>query len=178
MTVYKSIAEIPTIDCSLVTIETENGDEFGFDTANQIGVEPQLETTDAIKLIIKNKFSSNIDFDIQSVSNSPIDQKFLDTINRIIENNFDNPDFNVNILASELNVSRSSLYSKFEALTGMTPNDYVLQRKLKKASDLLKNNTELNISEISDSLGFGSPRYFSRCFKNHFGISPAEYKKG
>ena len=129
------------------------------------------------RLIIKNKFSRNIDFDIQSVSNNPIDQKFLDTINRIIENNFDNPDFNVYILANELNVSRSSLYSKFEALTGMTPNDYVIQRKLKKASALLTNNPELNISEISDNLGFGSPRYFSRCFKKTFGVSPAEYKK-
>ena len=129
------------------------------------------------RLIIKNKFSSNIDFDIQTVSNNPIDQNFLDTINRIIENNFNNPEFTVNILASELNVSRSSLYSKFEALTGMTPNDYVLQRKLKKASDLLKNNPELNISEISDNLGFGSPRYFSRCFKNQFGVSPTEYRK-
>lgn len=129
------------------------------------------------RLIIKNKFSRNLDFDVQSISNNPIDQKFLDTINRIIENNFDNPAFNINVLASELNISRSSLYSKFEALTGMTPNDYVLQRKLKKASDLLKNSPDLNISEISDTLGFGSPRYFSRCFKNQFGISPVEYRK-
>ena len=129
------------------------------------------------RLIIKNKFSCNIDFDIQSASNNPIDQKFLDAINRIIENNFDNPEFNVNILASELNVSRSSLYSKFESLTGMTPNDYMLQRKLKKASYLLKNTPHLNISEISDNLGFGSPRYFSHCFKKQFGVSPAEYRK-
>ncbi|MDR2915079.1 MAG: response regulator [Tannerella sp.] len=129
------------------------------------------------RLIIQNKFSRNVDFDIQFISNNPIDQKFLDTINRIIENNFDNPVFNINALAGELNVSRSSLYSKFEALTGMTPNDYVLQRKLKKASDMLRNNPDSNISEISDILGFGSPRYFSRCFKNQFGISPAEYRK-
>jgi AraC-like DNA-binding protein len=59
----------------------------------------------------------------------------------------------------------------------MTPNDYVLHRKLKKASDMLKNDPDLNISEISDTLGFGSPRYFSRCFKNQFDISPAEYRK-
>ena len=128
------------------------------------------------RLIIKNKFSNNMDFDAQSISNNPIDQKFLDTINRIIENNFDNPEFNINNLAFELNVSRSSLYSKFESLTGMTPNDYVLQRKLKKASDLLKTNN-LNISEISDTLAFGSARYFSRCFKKQFGMSPADYRK-
>ncbi|MDR2042064.1 MAG: response regulator, partial [Tannerella sp.] len=129
------------------------------------------------RLMIKNKFGRNPDFDVQSISNNPIDQKFLDTINRIIEENFDNPAFSINTLARELNLSRSSLYSKFEALTGMTPNDYVLQRKLKKAAGLLKNNPDLNISGISDTLGFGSPRYFSRCFKKQFNVSPADYRK-
>ena len=129
------------------------------------------------RIIIKNKFSRNVDFDIQSISNNPIDQKFLDTINRIIEKNFGNTDFHINTLAGELNLSRSSLYAKFEALTGMTPNEYVLHRKLKKASDLLNNNPAMNVSEISDSLCFGSPRYFGRCFKNQFGMSPLEYRK-
>ena len=129
------------------------------------------------RMIIKNKFNRNLEFDVQSISNNPIDQKFLDTINRVIENNFDNPAFNINNLASEINISRSSLYSKFESLTGMTPNDYVLQRKLKKASILLLTNTNINVSEISDMLGFGSARYFSRCFKNKFGMSPVEYRK-
>ncbi|MDR1096956.1 MAG: response regulator [Tannerella sp.] len=129
------------------------------------------------RLIIKNKFSRNLDFDIQSISNNPIDQKFLDTVNRIIEENFDNPAFNINTLARELTISRSSLYAKFEALTGMTPNDYALQRKLKKAADLLRSDPSLNISEISDALGFSSPRYFSRCFKKQFTLSPAAYRK-
>ena len=129
------------------------------------------------RLLIKNKFNRNTDFDIQTISNNPIDQKFLDTINRIVETNFDNPDFNINQLAGALNLSRSSLYAKFEALTGMKPNEYVILRKLKKASELLKNNPDMIISEIADRLGFGSPRYFSRCFKNQFGVSPADFRK-
>lgn len=52
MSVTKSLAEIPTIDCNLVTIETTGG-EFGFDTANEIGCEAQIETTDPVKLIVK-----------------------------------------------------------------------------------------------------------------------------
>ena len=129
------------------------------------------------RLIIKNKFSHNTNFDVQTISNNPIDQKFLDTINQVVEKNFDNPDFNMNKLARELNLSRSSLYAKFEALTGMTPNEYVLLRKLKKACELLKNNPGMSISEISDMLGFGSPRYFSRCFKNQFDLSPVDFRK-
>lgn len=57
MAVKKSKAEIPTIDCNLITIETEDG-EFGFETANKIAVEPQVEETDAIKLVIKGKLKA------------------------------------------------------------------------------------------------------------------------
>jgi AraC-like DNA-binding protein len=129
------------------------------------------------RIIIRSKFGKQGDFDVRALSNNPIDQKFMDTIIRIVDGNFDNPDFNMNILARELNVSRTSLYSKFEALVGMTPNDFVLQRKLNKAADMLKNNPGMNVSEISDTLGFGSPRYFSRCFKKQFDTSPLEYRK-
>lgn len=51
--VRKSKAEIPTIDCALVTIETKDGDEFGFDTSNRVGVETQTEEQDAIRLVVK-----------------------------------------------------------------------------------------------------------------------------
>jgi len=130
------------------------------------------------RTIIKNKFGSNAaGFDIQSVSTNPIDQNFIDRTNGIVEKNMSNPDFNVAILASELNLSRSSLYSKFESLTGMTPNDYVMLRRLKKAADMLRNNRNANISEVSDYFCFGSPRYFSHCFKKQFGVSPAEWRK-
>lgn len=54
MAVKKSKAEIPTIDCNLVTIETEDG-EFGFETASKVAVEPQIEETDAVKLVVKGK---------------------------------------------------------------------------------------------------------------------------
>ena len=129
------------------------------------------------RLIIKNKFCRNVDFDLQSVSNSPIDQKFLDRINRIIENHLDNPQFSVATLASELNISRSSMYAKFEALTGLSPNDYVLQRRLRRASELLTGASARSVAEVSDALAFGSPRYFSRCFKAQFGVSPADYRR-
>lgn len=57
MAVKKSKAEIPTIDCNLVTIETEDG-EFGFETASKVAVEPQIEETDAVKLVVKGKLIS------------------------------------------------------------------------------------------------------------------------
>ena len=74
-------------------------------------------------------------------------------------------------------MSRSSLFAKVKDLTGMTPNAYMLNHKLKRAAVLLKNNPELQIVEISDRLGFNSAGYFSRCFKARFNKSPQEYRR-
>ncbi len=129
------------------------------------------------RIILQKKFSQQKDFDAQSLASNPIDQKFLDTVNSIIEKNLDNIDFDMNMMARELGLSRSSLYAKFKALTGMTPNDFVLSCKLKRAAAMLTGNPDLQIADISDRLGFGSPRYFTRCFKAQFEITPAEYRK-
>lgn len=129
------------------------------------------------RIILQKKFSQQKDFDAQSLASNPIDQKFLNTVNSIIEKNLDNIDFDMNIMAKELGLSRSSLYAKFKALTGMTPNDFVLNCKLKRAASMLLANPDLQIADISDQLGFGSPRYFTRCFKAQFEITPADYRK-
>ncbi|MDR1981240.1 MAG: response regulator [Tannerellaceae bacterium] len=130
------------------------------------------------RIILQKKFSRQKEFDVQLLATNPIDQKFLDTVNEIIEKNLDNPAFDMNVLAKELALSRSSLYAKFKGLTGMTPNDFVLNNKLKRAAILLKEHAGLQIADVSDRLGFGSPRYFTRCFKAHFNMTPAEFRKG
>lgn len=129
------------------------------------------------RIILQKKFNQQKDFDTHSLASNPVDQKFLDSVNTIIEKNLDNIEFDMNMLAKELGLSRSSLYSKFKALTGMTPNDFVLNCKLKRAATMLKKNPDLQIADISDQLGFGSPRYFTRCFKAQFDITPADYRK-
>ena len=89
------------------------------------------------RIILQKKFNEQKDFDTQSLASNPIDQKFMDTINKIIEENLNNMEFDMNTLAKELGLSRSSLYAKFKALTGMTPNDFVLNRSLTYPISLL-----------------------------------------
>lgn len=129
------------------------------------------------RIILQKKFNEQRDFDTQSLASNPIDQKFMDAVNKIVEENLSNMEFDMNTLAKELGLSRSSLYAKFKALTGMTPNDFVLNCKLKRAATLLLTRQDLQIAEIADILGFGSPRYFTRCFKAQFDTTPAEYRK-
>ncbi len=104
------------------------------------------------------------------------DRDFLVLAQQIIEKNFSNPDFDTSVWSKELGIGRTRLFSQIKAITGMTPNDYILNMKLNKSLILLSNHT-LTIGEIAYQLGFSSPAYFSKCFKKQFGVTPAEYRK-
>ena len=102
----------------------------------------------------------------------------LDRAMVIIEKHLDDSDFNINTFAREMGMARTNLFSKLKAVTGQTPNDFILTIRLKKGAIMLRNNPELNITEISDKVGFSSSRYFSKCFKDVYGVSPMSYRKG
>lgn len=105
------------------------------------------------------------------------DQKVLEAATEIIKRNFDNPEFDMNMLAAELNIGRSKMFARLKEVTGLTPNEFALKLKLEEALKMLQEETQYNISEISYHLGFTSPRYFSRCFKAFYGVSPLTYRK-
>lgn len=106
------------------------------------------------------------------------DRKFVEECVNIIKENFENPHFDVNMLASELHMGRSKLYAHFKSVVGLTPSGFILKIKLDEAMLLLKDHSELNISEISYHLGFSSPRYFSKSFKAYFGVTPQAIRSG
>lgn len=114
----------------------------------------------------------------EASATSEADKQMMEKCLRIIRANFDNPDFDVNVLASELGLGRSKLFLKFKDSIGLTPNEFILKVKLDEGMRLLKEHPELNISEISYKLGFSSGRYFSKCFKAFYGIAPLNVRKG
>lgn len=114
---------------------------------------------------------------VKTLGTNVTDQKLLDTATAVIRKNFDNPDFDMNMLAAELNMGRSKLFIRFKEVIGLTPNEFTLKLKLEEALRMLKEEPQYNVSEISYYLGFTSSRYFSRCFKDLFGVSPQNYRK-
>ena len=129
--------------------------------------------------LIKNKKRLVAHYTGKTVTESPVpetinerDKELLAKCVSIIKENFENQEFDVTELASELCMGRSKLYMQFKRITGLTPNEFILKVKLDEAMLMLKNHSELNISEISIRLGFSSPRYFSKCFKSYFGVTP------
>ncbi|WP_072763602.1 hybrid sensor histidine kinase/response regulator transcription factor [Arenibacter nanhaiticus] len=103
------------------------------------------------------------------------DEIFLDKIVALIENNMGNPDFKLEDLAVEFNMSYSAIYRKFQALTGKKIVDFVRTMRLKKAAVLI-GECNYSISEAAFMVGFNDPKYFSKCFKKEFGKSPGKLK--
>ena len=104
-----------------------------------------------------------------------VDQEFFDKLNKLTEENISG-DVDVNLIASNLAVSTSTLYRKMKALTGISTNEYIRKYKMRYAEHLLLEG-KYSISEISFMVGMNSVAYFRRCFKAEYGEIPSEYLK-
>ncbi|MDP5081766.1 MAG: ATP-binding protein [Winogradskyella sp.] len=123
--------------------------------------------------LIFNKYFSLITDIPENIKTTSLDKEFIEKVLNYINDNIDNPDLNVETLASQLNLSRSQFYRKIKALTKQTANEFLRNIRLQKAKQIIeKGNT--NISEVCYKVGFSSPSYFSKCFKNYFGLLPSE----
>jgi len=105
-----------------------------------------------------------------------LDWKFIATVKKSVEENIDNPAFNVDVLCNLLNMSRTSFYNKLKALTDQAPADYIRLIRLKRAAALLKTGQH-SVTEISELTGFNDVKYFREVFKKHFKVSPSKYCK-
>lgn len=102
------------------------------------------------------------------------DKSFIERLRQLINERLTDTDLSVDFLASEMGLSRAQLYRKVKALTGNTPIEILRVARLKRASELLL-HTEMTVSEIAYELGFSTPGYLSRCFREYFGETPKEY---
>lgn len=105
-----------------------------------------------------------------------VDDAFLFKLNKVIVENMENDELNVEFISQELGISRASLYNRLKALTGMGASEYVNKLRIEKAMELLR-QTELNMTEIAERTGFSTSRYFSTAFKKYTGITPTQYKE-
>jgi YesN/AraC family two-component response regulator len=105
-----------------------------------------------------------------------IDEKFMFRVGEVIEKHISEEEFDIEEFCSEVAMSRTQLHRKLKALTGKSASLYIRSVKLAKAKKMIEDH-EGNVSEIAYSLGFSSPTYFTRCFKEEFGYPPSEIKK-
>jgi len=107
---------------------------------------------------------------------SSVDTSFVNRLQDYIINNMGNSDLSINDLCGEMNMSRVQLYRKCKSLTDVSPVELVRNLRLQKAKHLLE-NSPMSISEIAYEVGFSSPSYFAKCYRDQYGVSPTGSKK-
>jgi signal transduction histidine kinase/DNA-binding response OmpR family regulator/ligand-binding sensor domain-containing protein len=122
----------------------------------------------------KKEFRKTLRVNPSRITITSIDEQLLQKALKLIEEHIDNSEYNVEQLSTDMGMSRMNLYRKLQAITGQTPTEFIRTIRLKRAAQLLQDG-KLNVSEVADRVGFSSSSYFTKCFKEQFGVLPTQY---
>lgn len=123
----------------------------------------------------RHQFAENTQIDPKKIAINAEEEKLMLHLLAAVEEHLDDTDYNVDQLARDVALSRTNLYNKLRNMLGISPADFIRNVRLKRAAQLLSTSTA-SVSEISERVGFATPRNFSVSFKKMFGVLPSEYK--
>lgn len=123
----------------------------------------------------RHQFVENVRIDASKIGVNSEEEALVGQLLKAIEKNLGNTEYSVDQLARDVALGRTNLYKRMQTMLGITPNDFIRSVRLKRAAVLLS-DTNLSIVEISERVGFNTPRYFSTQFKKMFGVTPSEYR--
>jgi ligand-binding sensor domain-containing protein/signal transduction histidine kinase/DNA-binding response OmpR family regulator len=137
-------------------------------------LEVTIEKTIETRRKLYQRFSQNVYIMPKESTENDLDKKFIQKILTYIDQNVLNDNITVENLAAHMLMSRTNVYRKIKALTGQTATEFIRLTRLKMAIKLLEAG-ENNVSEIAYKVGFTSPSYFAKCFRDQYGKSPSEF---
>jgi signal transduction histidine kinase/ligand-binding sensor domain-containing protein/DNA-binding response OmpR family regulator len=127
-----------------------------------------------LKDIFKTTFTRQIDIAAPQVQAQSDDEKLMSNAMRYLDEHITDSQVSVETLSRHLGMSRSTLYSRLFDLTGQTPVEFIRSVKLERAAALME-KTDMNIAQIAYSVGFATPKYFAKSFREKFNVLPSEY---
>ena len=138
----------------------------------------KLKLTNVIKSLNKiyDKIEKDKTFIPSDITNNSLDEEFIKKAIECVNKNMQNSEFDLIRFSRELGMSERNLQLKFKSLINQSPIEFIRTIRLNKAAELLKER-KLNISQITYEIGFNTTSYFTKCFKNQFGMTPTEYVK-
>ena len=174
-------SHIPII---LLTAKATDKDKiFGYETGADDYIMKPFDS-DVLKVRVKNlieqrrklheHFKREGLIELEDKEITSIDKKFLQSVFQSVNAHLSDTSYNIELLTEEISMNRRNLERKLNALTGETPGDLIRRMRLTHASKLLMQNFG-NISEVALEVGFSNPAYFSKCFRDQFGLTPSEY---
>ena len=125
---------------------------------------------------LRGKFSGAVaqESRVEKIEMRGNDDALMDRIMRSVNANMSNPSFNVDLLSSEVGISRAQLHRKMKEITGISSGKFLRNLRMEQAARLLRQG-QVNVSQVAYSVGYVDQAHFSTAFKTHFGQSPSEY---
>lgn len=181
--IIKSDVELSHLPVVLLTAKNTmqakiEGLELGADVYIEKPFSPKYLKTQIASLLanrnkIKQFFANSPLVALKTIAHTKSDERFLDKVNEVIIEHLQDTGLDVDRLAKFMNMSRPTFYRKINSISDLTPNDLINLTRLKKAAELMAEGN--NINEVSEIVGYSSPKIFSKNFEKQFGIMPSEY---
>lgn len=160
---------------SLNAMMQRETDEQRYEQQQQVFSHVENLLEEVSKLTESNQLKAKLKPQIRELEIESLDEKLVKAATDYVEKNLDNADISVETMAEELGMSRVHLYKKLTAITDLTPSEFIRQIRLRHAEQLLS-KSQLTVAEVAYKVGFNNPRYFSKYFKEMYGVMPSEYK--
>ena len=182
----KALNGLPIILLTALSGEDQlhKGLEAGADAYIEKPFSPKTLTTQAISLIeqrdrLKVAYAQQPQKQaVRELVHNDADKKFLMQLDAYIDSHMSDYSLSVDTIAAHFDYGRTRFYNKVRNLTGKTPNDYIKDKRLTKAAELLRESSAITVAEVAYQVGINNPHYFAVNFKKAFGITPSGYQRG
>ncbi len=155
----------------------EGADEYLAKPVNMVRLSTRIDSLLESRRRLKESFSKTLVIEPTKLTVSSVDEGILKRAIEVVEKGMQDESFDVDHFASEMGMSRASLYRKIKALTGEGPSSFIKSMRLKRAAQLLGSGM-FKISDVLTYIGILDQSYFSRVFKQEFGVAPTTYAEG
>ncbi|HET9569870.1 MAG TPA: two-component regulator propeller domain-containing protein [Bacteroidales bacterium] len=135
----------------------------------------KLQSVYRDRFLLPNADAGNMEIEVPMPQAHSRDDEFMQRLMAVMEKNISNGAFSVEQLCSMAGYGRTVFFNKLKSLTGLSPNEYIREVRIKRASQLLEVG-EYTVSQITYMVGMNDSRYFSKCFKQRYGMTPTEYR--
>lgn len=137
-------------------------------------LQAHVENLLAQRARLRERFSRELVLKPMEVVLNSADEKFIKKLQTVIDHDLKNPDFSAEAFAATVGMSRMQLHRKLKSLLGLSASEFIRKERLKLSAHLLKRDS-LNVSEVAYAVGFNDADYFTKCFKEEFGMTPSQY---
>ena len=153
----------------------QGADDFLIKPFESVELKMRIQNLIDQRCRLKEHFRKEVLFGSENIIKVSAEQDFINRAAKVLDKHLQNPDLDITSFAKEIGLSRSQLHRKLHGVLNQSTTEFIRSLRLKKAAALLKEKTA-PVSEIAYLVGFNNHSYFSKCFKEQFGISPTEYE--